>query len=173
LNDHICVKRIDGHIYVGIHWKNGHKTECIPFDDGDATITLKISRTPFSATIPTAEIRRNVSNVPDGEEIRRAEASNSKRGKGKKEPRRSSVMGKTVIVKVQLPMGGSKGMMVYNKTQELTGEIFPQGQPTEYARLEKKIRDCGWVGMKGYFMAEVGDDTLKVKVKEILANQPW
>jgi hypothetical protein len=151
----------------------------VPFNSEDATVTLKVSRPPFSAMFSTADIRREVSGIPDGEEMRRAEASSSKKGKGEKAGKKakelhpSNVIGKTVIVKVQLPVGGSKDMMVYNKTKDLTCQIASDGQPTEYARLEKKIRDSGWKGMKGYFMAEVGDDTLKIKVKEILAVQPW
>jgi hypothetical protein len=148
---------------------------CVPFDSEDATVTLKISRSQSSTIIPTAAIRRELSGIPDGEEMRRSEGSSSK-GKKKakaKELDPSNVIGKTVIVKVQLPMGGLNGMMVYNRTKDLSCQISPDGQAMEYARLEKKIREGGWMGMKGYFMAEVGDDTLKIKVKEILANQPW
>jgi hypothetical protein len=156
-------------------WKNGHKAACVPFESEDATVTLKISGPLVSAIISTADIRRELSNIPDGEEMRRTEASSSKKGKGKRatEFDPSNVIGKTVIVKVQLPMGGLKGMMVYNRTRDLSCGISPDGQAMEYARLEKKIRESGWMGMKGYFMAEVGDDTLKIKVTEPLANQPW
>ena len=107
------------------------------------------------------------------------EGSSSKKGKGKKATvapstwQPPSVMGKTVIVKVQLPMGGGVGMAVYNKSREFTCQLLPDGQQQEYARLEKTIKEQGLMGLKGYFMAEIGKDTVRIKVTEILANQPW
>ena len=151
----------------------------MPFDGEDAPVTVKMSRQPAYSLFSTADMRREFSGAPDGEEMRRAsEASSSKKGKGKNTGEKSTelhpnVIGKEVIIKVQLPMGRSSRMLVYDETKDLTCEISADGQPMEYARLEKRIRDSGWMGMKGYFMAEVGDGTLKIKVKEILASQPW
>lgn len=133
----------------------------------DATVTLKISRKPFYSML---SIRRGIGDTSDGEEMPSSSENTGETSTGLDPP---NVIGKTVIVKVQLPMGESNCILVYNKTKDLTCQIPSDGQPMEYARLEKKIRDSGWMGMKGYFMAEVGDDTLKIKVAEILANQPW
>ena len=154
----------------------------MPFEDKEATITLKASPTPFSTMphftmIPMHQLR-TADGIPDGEEMRREAASASKKGKSKKGKKTTglypdNMIGKTTIIKVQLPVGGAGPMMVYNKTRELLCSLLPDGQQREYATLQKEIEQSGWMGLKGYFMAEVGVDTLKIKVKEILATQPW
>jgi hypothetical protein len=63
---------------------------------------------------------------------------------------------------------------VYNKSRKFVCSIFPNGQPSEYRRLAEAIRSKGYMGLKGYFIAELENrDRLKIKVGEILAVQPW
>ncbi|KIM24497.1 hypothetical protein M408DRAFT_232258 [Serendipita vermifera MAFF 305830] len=153
------------------HWRNGHSRECVPFEDPEATIVFKFTRMPSTTMIPTAALRNQVMGEP------LAEGSKAKKGKDKMTTIYSSptpgVLGKTVIVKVQLPLRGRGFMAVYNKSKEFTCQLDSNGQEEEYSRLEKIIREKGMMGLKGYFMAEIGEDTIKIKASEILANQPW
>lgn len=158
---------------TGTHWRNGHNRGCISFEDPDATIVFKISRMPYTSLLPVATLRNRVLGEPP------AEGSKTKKEKRRKatiDPTSAStrgVLGKTVIVKVQLPTRGTGSMMVYNKSQEFKCQLEANGQREEYSRLEEIIQEKGMVGLKGYFMAEIGEDTIRIKASEVLANQPW
>ena len=102
-------------------------------------------------------------------------------------PFRSSMLGKSMIVKLQVPvvyrdgplpsfyMKGMGEILVYNKSRDFVCTIHEQHQSEVYARLEAVVRAKGSVGgLKGYFVAELeSKDRLKIKTGEILADQPW
>ncbi|KIM24498.1 hypothetical protein M408DRAFT_26968 [Serendipita vermifera MAFF 305830] len=155
------------------HWRNGHNRGCISFEDPDATIVFKISRMPYTSLLPVATLRNRVLGEPPAEG---SKTMKEKRRKATIDPTSAStrvVLGKTVIVKVQLPTRGTGSMMVYNKSQEFKCQLEANGQREEYSRLEEIIQEKGMVGLKGYFMAEIGEDTIRIKASEVLANQPW
>jgi hypothetical protein len=156
----------------------------VAFDDDEAALSFKASFTEQILVIPNSELRRasGITGQPDGEALRQAEQSHRKEakdgGKRSSTARHADLIGKTFIVKVQIPTtpGAEQhaGMLVYNKSREFACNILPTDQRKQFGILEKKIRESGWMGIKGYFMSMLVDEqTLKIKAKDILAAQPW
>lgn len=103
-------------------------------------------------------------------------------------PFRHVMLGKSMIVKLQLPVGPYirdkpatkvegqiREILVYNRNRDFVCTIIDDLQPEVYTRLETVIKDKGSLGgLKGYFAAELeSQDRLKVKIGDILADQPW
>lgn len=101
-------------------------------------------------------------------------------------PFKSSTIGKSMIIKAQVPVGttigtgttvkdASHGILVYNKSREFTCTILAEGQPDVYAKLKTVIKQKGALGgLKAYFVAELeSKDSLRIKIGDILADQPW
>jgi hypothetical protein len=76
--------------------------------------------------------------------------------------------GKNMIVKIQLPLSGSAGLMIYNEKRTFKCMVNRGNNPTGYERIESIIKKKGVYGVKGYFAAELkSQDVLAVKVVEL------
>ena len=66
-------------------------------------------------------------------------------------------------------------ILVYNRSRDFVCTVTAIGQPKVYTRLEAVVREKGSLGgLKGYFAAELeSQERLRIKVGEILADQPW
>ncbi|KIM23535.1 hypothetical protein M408DRAFT_252994 [Serendipita vermifera MAFF 305830] len=189
------------------HWKNGHKTTCVPFNSVETTVVCRPSfGTHQGEHFPTSAFHNHVmaDDIGDGERERRRdekymaayglrEEQNAK--PAPKAPRslkfvpfRHVMLGKSMIVKLQLPVGPYirdkpatkvegqiREILVYNRNRDFVCTIIDDLQPEVYTRLETVIKDKGSLGgLKGYFAAELeSQDRLKVKIGDILADQPW
>lgn len=146
--------------------------------------------------------RLDATGQPDGEGSRAAQGQNG-RGKSKpkvSKPKGRSfgLIGKAMIIKAQVPMildpqkgmvsdsrhvvknsktgdfGEFSGILVYNRTRDFQCCVRRDGQREVYEVLDRAIRAKGSMGLKGYFTAELeSEDRLKIKVKDMLAEQPW
>lgn len=186
--------------FVAAHWKAGHKTVCVPFNDNQNTIVVKPTYNDFSGLVSMKEVvnsyRFDATGQPDGEGSRAAQGQN---GRGKSKPKVSKPKeGKAMIIKAQVPMildpqkgmvsdskhvvensktgdfGTFSGILIYNRTRDFQCCIRRDGQREVYDVLDRVIRAKGSMGLKGYFTAELeSEDRLKIKVKDMLAEQPW
>jgi hypothetical protein len=164
-----------------IHWNNGHSHECVPFYATNPILSFKPSFIEQLLVIPNSEMQRasGITGQPDGEALKQAEQAHLKEENKKSSiSRRADLKGRPFILKVQITTTPEAkqfaGMLVYNKSREFACNILPAGQLTQFGILEKKIRENGWMGFKGYFMGVfVDEQTLDINVKDILTPQPW
>ena len=76
--------------------------------------------------------------------------------------------GKNMIVKIQIPLGGSEDLLVYNEKRTFKCVVGRGNNPVGYERIETIIKEKGVHGAKGYFAAELkSKDALTVKVVEL------
>lgn len=76
--------------------------------------------------------------------------------------------GKNMIVKIQVPLEGSGGLLVYNEKRTFKCGLNREENPAGYDRIESIIKEKGVYGAKGYFAAELkSKDELVVKVVEL------
>ncbi|OCB86968.1 hypothetical protein A7U60_g5940 [Sanghuangporus baumii] len=90
------------------------------------------------------------------------------------EPRPENVHGSTpFIVKIQVPvLGDINGMMVYDRRRSFVGYIYPEVDPSAYARVDNLVRTKGIMGLKIYRWAKmVGDWTLDICL-DVEPNEP-
>ncbi|CAG7851342.1 SubName: Full=Uncharacterized protein {ECO:0000313/EMBL:CCA70279.1} [Serendipita indica DSM 11827] len=178
------------------HWKAGHKHTCIPFDDSATSLvftptydTIEELKNAVSYANHNALLRNYLGHDQDGESKRKAKITTKEKALGPKYKTKDgiynypppSLLGRPIIIKVQVPARVSLGhnwpqeMLVYNKTRDLFCRIIDVDQPQAYAKLDAVIRQKGAAGgLKGYFIAEMESNTaLKIKVGDILGEQPW
>ena len=83
------------------------------------------------------------------------------------------------IVKVQVPIscnltGYPADLMVYNKDRSICAYVY-EGE-MGYENIVKKIKDNGWGGVKGYFMAEKATDIVgcvRIFPGKMVPTQLW
>jgi hypothetical protein len=211
------------------HWKGGHKTTCVPFDGVGATIVcrptfedddcygFKDIRSMMRAGMDDGEGERHKYEKETGTDGHKEQSSKPYRKTHRQTkwlPFRPSMLGKPMIVKVQVPgmmplgtspfhssspidpasfaknvgitlaqaeemlgRAASDGgkILVYNRSRDFVCTVTASDQPKVYARLEAVVREKGSLGgLKGYFVAELeSPERLRIKVGEILADQPW
>ncbi|XP_070568853.1 uncharacterized protein [Ptychodera flava] len=141
-----------------LHWKEGgHKEDCrgyvlaYPIDSGFCTT--------MSAVFGSLQPRVSMHLVDKTDDAKK---------------RSRFLMNKRFVVKVQIPMRGSSGapdgspvsfgaMMVYN--EDKTVMVFINESEPGYSDIRKKINREGFLGIKGFFWAELsGDEKAAVKI---------
>jgi len=79
-----------------------------------------------------------------------------------------------MVIKVQLPLEGNGGMLVYNKTRSFQCTLSDNDNPTAYTRLQTMIKAKGIFGLKAYFQAELrSKDQLAINVAECLPESKF
>ena len=74
-----------------------------------------------------------------------------------------------MVIKIQLPLEGSGGMLVYNKKRNFECVLGYGGNPAAYTRIKEMISEKGIFGLKAYFAAELrSKDELAINVAECL-----
>ena len=77
--------------------------------------------------------------------------------------------GRNMVIKIQLPLGGNGGMLVYNKKRNFECVLDYEKNPAAYTRIKKIISGKGILGLKAYFAAELrSKDELAINVAECL-----
>lgn len=77
--------------------------------------------------------------------------------------------GRNMIIKIQLPMQGNGGMLVYNKKRNFECMLDYEKNPAAYTRIKKMISEKGILGLKAFFAAELrSKDELAINVGECL-----
>ena len=129
-------------------WKV-HKSTCTPFDH-DNVVILKPSYLDMGPGVEPITVSFNGPSLLSG-------------GFG------SSVHdGKNMIVKIQVPLEGSGGLLVYNERRTFKCVVNRRTNLIGYDRIESIIKEKGVYGAKGYFAAELkSKDELVVKVVEL------
>ena len=167
------------------HWKAGHKKECAPPGKGDASSSSskkagRLAHVQLAATsdpsCPQLEMFLAMSARPDMTSFNMSfNGGKSTTGQKINEIPRP-LCGQTIVVKIQVPMGGSCGMKCYDKKRSFD-LMFGYGLCPQYAELEQVIRSRGNAGgLKGYFSATMPDSPdgkMVVDIDNILSEQPW
>jgi hypothetical protein len=77
--------------------------------------------------------------------------------------------GRNMVIKIQVPLGGNGGMLVYNKKRNFECMLDYEKNPAAYTRIKKIISEKGILGLKAYFAAELrSKDELAINVAECL-----
>ena len=187
----LCLTR--SHSVQGSDWKRGHKQACSAFDNQGVTIICKPwfrTETGLQAAsvsrvqLARARLASVIPCPPDGEGKRDGNVPVKIKTVTYERPP-ASVLGKPMVVKIQIPSNPHIMpdqneppifmMTVYNKTRQFSCGIMRDSQEAEYSKIEAVIREKGALGgIKGYFTAELETYTrLRIKIGEILAEQPW
>jgi len=83
------------------------------------------------------------------------------------------------VVKIQVPLleeDYESFLVVYNRDKSFLTHVWKEKNEEAYIELVNIIRSHGFKGMKGYFHAILGDESLKIvriNTKRILPPQPW
>jgi hypothetical protein len=156
------------------HWKE-HKQTCKAPEN---VITVDTSKIPadskYGCTIPTGKLTLGLANDEDTMDMKKFAKDMKKSIRNLEESAAPKKPGKVFIVKVQVPMGGSKlPCMVYNKNKSFQTLITPDNC-TQYNKIVELIKTKGVMGLKGYFNALVDDNgNFKILCDELLPQQPW
>lgn len=123
-----------------------HKSACTPFDQ-ENVVVLRPSYLDMGPWLESLTVSFNGPSLLPGEFG-------------------SSVHdGKNMIVKIQLPVEGSKDLLVYNEKRTFKCVVSRGSNPVGYDRIESTVKKKGVHGLKGYFVAELkSKDALAVKV---------
>ena len=77
--------------------------------------------------------------------------------------------GRNMVLKVQVPIQGNGGMLVYNKKRNFECVLDYDKNADAYMRIKKVIKEKGILGMKAYFAAELrSKDELAINVADCL-----
>ena len=77
--------------------------------------------------------------------------------------------GRNMVLKIQVPIGGDCGMLVYNKKGSFKCTLEFDKNPVAYARIKNVISEKGILGLKAYFAAELrSKDELAINIAECL-----
>lgn len=137
-------------------WKT-HKKNCQPFNKEDNLLIVKPRYTMGNfGSVSTISI------VPSSWGVYKKQNPSGKLEANVRD-------GRNMVIKIQLPLGGSGSMLVYNKKRSFECILDPGENPTAYSRIKEMINGKGILGLKAYFAAELrSKDELAINVAECL-----
>jgi len=137
-------------------WKI-HKKHCQPFNKEDNLLIVKPRYTMGNSSFVST-----ISIVPSSWGVPRKQNPSGKLEANVRD-------GRNMVIKIQLPLGGSGSMLVYNKKRSFECVLDPGENPTAYSRIKEMISGKGILGLKAYFAAELrSKDELAINVAECL-----
>ncbi|KAF9791862.1 hypothetical protein BJ322DRAFT_1148650 [Thelephora terrestris] len=137
-------------------WKE-HKANCQPFDKEENLLVVKPTY-----TFGDLEFVSTVSTVPSSFGLTRGPNPSGKLEANVRD-------GRNMVIKIQLPLGNTGGMLVYNRKRNFECILDYDENPAAYTRLVERIKAKGILGLKAYFPAELrSKDELAINVAECL-----
>ena len=144
------------HLIKEVDWKE-HKQSCQPFDREDNLLIV----TP-SYTFDNNRHVSSISTVP-------STFGNTRR------PGPSGILeanvrdGRNMVIKIQVPLAGNAGMLVYNKKRSFECFLEYGKNPAAYAKIKRMVNERGIQGLKAYFAAELrSKNELAINIAECL-----
>ena len=142
----------------------------MPFNASSATtVTLKPCYNSGFECMSHSTTVRNLQGIPTKSAANASFAMNLPKGfsgnKAKPKP---------MVVKVQVPDGGTGPLLVYNRKRDFVCMVHKHDSGPDYDRIADVVKTKGVLGRKAYFAAELqSKDVLVVKIDSVLAAQPF
>jgi len=140
----------------GADWKE-HKKRCQPFDKEGNLLVV----TP-TYTFGDSKVVSTISTVPS--------SFGHTKGPSPSGNLEANVRdGRNMVLKIQIPLGGNGGLLIYNKKQSFKCVVEYDKNPVAYGRIKTMVKEKGILGLKAFFPAELrSKDELAINVAECL-----
>ena len=140
----------------GADWKE-HKQRCQPFDKEENLLVM----TP-SYTFGDLNYVSTISTVPSSFLHTTGPSPSGKLEANVRD-------GRNMVLKVQIPLAGNGGLLVYNKKQSFKCFLEYDKNRVAYERITTIVKEKGILGLKAFFAAELrSKDELAINVAECL-----
>ena len=137
-------------------WKE-HKKGCQPFNKEENLLVVTPSYTYGDCTYVST-----ISTVPSSFGHTKGPSPSGKLEANVRD-------GRNMVLKVQIPLAGNGGLLVYNKKQSFKCLLEYKENPVAYERIKMTVKEKGILGLKAFFAAELRSrDELAINVAECL-----